>query len=159
MALAVLARVAAVRGDTTRAVSALEHAVQLPGAAMAHHELLTAFRKRLAPTVVSYASIDALLEVGSETPLEIDGISMVPTLIGQSSRQDQHEILYWEFQKKRALRMGDWKTVQPDGHDGPLELYNLKNDIGETQNLSTRHPEIPARIKEIMKESRVEPSR
>ena len=55
--------------------------------------------------------------------------------------------------------MGDWKTVQPDGQDGPLELYNLKNDIGETQDLSKRHPEILARIKKIMKESRVEPGR
>lgn len=96
---------------------------------------------------------------GAETPAGIDGVSMVPTLIGQSSQQDQHEILYWEFQQKRALRMGDWKTVQPDGQDGPLELYNLKNDIGETQDLSKRHPEILARIKKIMKESRVEPGR
>lgn len=96
---------------------------------------------------------------GVQAPAGIDGVSMAPTLRGQAIRQEKHEILYWEFQQKRALRMGDWKAVQPKGEDGPLELYNLKNDIGEKQDLSKQHPEILAKIERIMMESRDEPSR
>ena len=49
--------------------------------------------------------------------------------------------------------MGDWKAVRVDGKDSPLELYNLKSDIGETQDLSKRHPEITKKIKKILNES------
>jgi arylsulfatase A-like enzyme len=91
------------------------------------------------------------------TPKEIDGISMVSTLLGCPDLQEQHKSLYWEFQEKQALRMGDWKAVRVDGKDSPLELYNLKNDIEETQDLSERHPKILAEMRKIMEESHTDP--
>ena len=72
---------------------------------------------------------------------------------GQPSRQEKHEFLYWEFQEKQAVRMGDWKAVRLGGEDGRLELYDLKSDIGEKQDLSQRHPGIIARIREILNTS------
>jgi arylsulfatase A len=103
----------------------------------------------LLPTFAELADADA--------PDEIDGLSMVPTLFGQPRRQKQHEFLYWEFKEKQAVRMGDWKAVRIGGEDGALELYNLKSDIGETQDLSKRHPKILAKIKKILNESHDEP--
>ncbi|MCJ7730381.1 MAG: arylsulfatase, partial [Sedimentisphaerales bacterium] len=53
--------------------------------------------------------------VGIETPPNFDGISMLPTLLGQTRKQKKHEFLYWEFHeqgKKQAVRMGDWKGVR-----------------------------------------------
>ena len=90
---------------------------------------------------------------GADAPEEIDGLSMIPTLLGRPRGQEEHEFLYWEFKEKQAVRLGDWKAVRLGGEDGRLELYDLKSDIGEKQDLSRRHPEIIARIKNIMKTS------
>jgi arylsulfatase A-like enzyme len=98
--------------------------------------------------------------VGAEIPEGIDGISMVPTLLGKSNEQLQHEYLYWEFHeqgKRQGVRMGDWKGVRQNvakNPDGPIEIYNLKNDIGEERNIAVRHPGIVAKIEEYMKSAR-----
>jgi len=98
---------------------------------------------------------------GVQPPEGIDGVSFVPTLLDQGRKQGEHEYLYWEFHeqgKKQAVRMGEWKGVrlnvakQPDG---PIEMYNLKDDIGETRNVAARHPDIVAKIDEYMKAAHV----
>jgi len=97
---------------------------------------------------------------GVKSPEGIDGISMLPTLLGQGRSQKKHEFLYWEFHeqgKKQAVRMGDWKGVRLNvakDPNGPIELYNLKTDIGEEHNMADEHPEIVARIENIMKSAR-----
>jgi len=97
----------------------------------------------ILPTFAALAGVDA--------PEEIDGLSMVPTLLGRPRGQKEHESLYWEFQEKQAVRMGDWKAVRLGEEDGRLELYDMESDIGEKHDLSKRHPEVIARIKKIMK--------
>ncbi|MHC4595323.1 MAG: arylsulfatase [Planctomycetota bacterium] len=93
-------------------------------------------------------------------PEDIDGISMAPILLGRLGRQKKHEFLYWEFHeqgKKQAVRAGDWKGVRLNvarDPDGPIELYNLRDDIGETRNVAGRHPEIVAKIEEYMMSAR-----
>ena len=99
---------------------------------------------------------------GAEIPPDIDGISLVPTLLGHPEAQKKHEFLYWEFPMqggKQAVRMGPWKAVRlgvRKNPDAPIELYNLKEDIGETKNVAAEHPDIVAKMKEIMKTARVE---
>jgi arylsulfatase A len=98
---------------------------------------------------------------GFRAPDGIDGISMVPTLLGKSKKQKKHKFLYWEFHeqgKKQAVRMGDWKGVRLNANkkpDGPIELYNLKTDIGEKNNIADKHPDIVAKIEGYMKTARV----
>jgi len=96
---------------------------------------------------------------GAETPAGIDGISFAPTLLGRPDDQKQHEFLYWEFPGyggQQALRMGDWKAVRQNmlrrNNPDPLkiELYNLKDDIGESRDVAAEHPEIVARMRAIM---------
>jgi len=93
-------------------------------------------------------------------PDGIDGISMVPTLLGRPEQQRQHEYLYWEFHeqgKKQAVRLGPWKGVRLNvakNPDGPIELYNLEDDIGEQHNIAAQHPDIVAKIAKIMKQAR-----
>ena len=95
---------------------------------------------------------------GADAPKDIDGISMVPTFLGR--RQKKHDVLYWEFHeqgKKQAVRMGNWKGIRLNvakKPDGPIELYNLRNDIGEKKNVADRHPEIVAKIEKYMKSER-----
>ena len=98
--------------------------------------------------------------VGVKAPEGIDGISMVPTLLGRPGEQREHEYLYWEFHeqgKRQAIRMGDFKGIRQNvakNPDGPIELYNLKNDIGEKRNVAARHSGIVAKIEECMKTTR-----
>ncbi len=88
-------------------------------------------------------------------PKDLDGISFLPTLQGQA-QTNRHEFLYWEFHEggfKQAARMGDWKGVR-FGVDGPLELYDLKTDLGEKENVAEKHPEVVKKIEEYLKTAR-----
>ncbi|MFQ6038633.1 MAG: sulfatase-like hydrolase/transferase [Candidatus Aminicenantales bacterium] len=91
--------------------------------------------------------------LGLETPEGIDGISFLPTLLGNPEKQKTHPYLYWEYQGRQAVRMGDWKAHRK-APDGPIELYNLKQDIGEAHDIAEQHPEIVQKIKAIMQEAR-----
>lgn len=97
---------------------------------------------------------------GIEIPEGIDGISMLPTLLGRARQQNKHDGLYWEFHeqgKKQAVRMGNWKGVRLNvakKPDGPIELYDLADDIGEQNDVADRHPGIIAKIEKYMKSSR-----
>jgi len=97
---------------------------------------------------------------GVTPPEGIDGISILPTLLGKPEEQKKHPYLYWEFHeqgKKQAVRMGDWKAVRLNvakNPNSPIELYNLKDDLGEEHNASDQHPEITQQIADIMKTAR-----
>ena len=97
---------------------------------------------------------------GVETPKDIDGISFVPTLLGSGSQQ-AHDYLYWEFHEqggKQAVRKDNWKALRLNVKkkpNGPIELYDLNNDIGEGNNIAVEHPEIVKEMSKIMKESRM----
>jgi arylsulfatase A-like enzyme len=97
--------------------------------------------------------------IGAPPPENIDGISYLPTLLGHPDLQKKHKYLYWEFYEqggKQAVRLGNWKGVRLNvkgNPDAPIELYNLKDDIGETKNVAEQHPEIIQQMLQIMKES------
>ena len=93
--------------------------------------------------------------LGQEPPSDIDGISMLPTLLGQSEKQQIHEYLYWELNGQQAVRMGDWKAVRTKPNR-EIELYNLNKDIAEQRDLADEHPEIVAKIADIFKNGRTE---
>ena len=75
-----------------------------------------------------------------------DGISIAPTLLEKG--EVQRDALYWHYPHYHpgsatpygAIRAGDWRLVE-FYEDGKLELYNLKNDIGETMDLSGIQPQ------------------
>jgi arylsulfatase A len=93
---------------------------------------------------------------GATTPTDVDGISIVPTLLGQPG-QKQHEYLYWEYQsggRAQAVRFGDWKAVRNNINKSPdatPELYNLANDPAETTNVAAEHPDIAVKAAVYMK--------
>lgn len=90
-----------------------------------------------------------------------DGLSMLPLMKGGKG-QAAHAYLYWEFHEengRQAVRMGNWKGVRQQlikQPDGPIELYDIKNDLAESIDLSAKHPEIVAQIDRIMKSAHVE---
>lgn len=101
----------------------------------------------LAPTFADLAGTDA--------PEHTDGISFVPELLDQKS-QPKHESLYWEFHEqggKQAVRMGKWKGVRLDvkkNPEGPIQLFNLEEDVKESTDIAATHPEIVKKIAAIM---------
>jgi arylsulfatase A len=104
-----------------------------------------------------------LAEISCATvPENTDGISFLPTLLGNNENQKEHEYMYWEFHERggrQAVRKGNWKLVRYDVLDPEkttTELYNLENDLGEENNVAEQHPEIVEELSEIMKNARTE---
>jgi arylsulfatase A-like enzyme len=93
-------------------------------------------------------SIDLLPTVASSVGLKIkhqvDGIDLTPALKGKNL---DRESLYWHYPHYSnqggipggAIRMGDYKLFE-NYEDGKVSLYNLKKDIGETNDLSSNDP-------------------
>lgn len=67
----------------------------------------------------------------------LQGKSLLP--IFQGKQREGHETLYFHFGTDRALRQGDWKLVS--AKLGKWELYNLKNDRTEMNDLADQHPD------------------
>ena len=90
------------------------------------------------------------------TPENIDGISFLPVLTGQSG-QKQHDYLYWEFYEqdgRQAIRTAAWKGVRYGLHEQanpPLQLYNLQQDPAEQSDLSGQNPEVVSELLNKMK--------
>jgi arylsulfatase len=102
----------------------------------------------LLPTLCELAKIKA--------PSNTDGISFLPTLLGKG-KQRRHEFLFWDFNGyggQQAVRMGDWKGLRRNLHRGntKLELYNLKTDVSEQNDVAAQHPAIVQRIEMILRE-------
>jgi arylsulfatase A len=92
---------------------------------------------------------------GVPAPKGLDGVSILPTLLGEPAKQKRHEHLYWEYNGAQAVRMGKWKALRP-AVDRPVQLYDLAADIGETRNVASAHADVVARIGRIMEEARVD---
>ena len=63
----------------------------------------------------------------------------MPFLTGEIN-EAPHETLYWRQGSRTALRKGDWKIVFNPGSKA-WELFNLAEDLTESENLVSRSPE------------------
>ncbi len=98
---------------------------------------------------------------GAHIPENIDGISVLPTLLGKNN-QKTHDYLYWEYGKyndagsayrlDQAVRKGKWKAVRNHA-SGEIELYNLDTDASESNDVAGLHPELVSEMEKLMKES------
>ncbi len=95
---------------------------------------------------------------GAIAPKNIDGVSVLPTLLGR--KQDLGKrYMYWEKisngRLQQAVRKGNWKAIK-EGPDALLELYDLSTDIGESNNIAGEDPGIVAEIEAYLKTARTE---
>jgi arylsulfatase A-like enzyme len=80
----------------------------------------------------------------------IDGKSFVPSLYGEKQNRGA---IYWHYphyhplggRPASAIRKGDYKLIEFLDNDD-VELYNLKDDIGETKDLSSMLPKKAAAL-------------
>ncbi|MBL7043096.1 MAG: sulfatase-like hydrolase/transferase [Pirellulaceae bacterium] len=92
---------------------------------------------------------------GAEAPEDIDGISIVPELLGEKAagrKQEQHEYLYWELGQQIAVRMDNWKAIQPRPNR-PWELYDLSQDISEEHDVADQHADILDKMKALAEQA------
>jgi arylsulfatase A-like enzyme len=106
----------------------------------------------------------ALDVAGAKSPPGVDGVSVLPALSGK--KQEPH-FLYWEQHvynrasgelrgMQSAGRLGDWKAVRPKP-EAPLELYNLREDPGESKNHAGEKPELADKLNQMMKAAHSQP--
>ena len=89
----------------------------------------------------------------TQSPTNIDGISVLPALRGESRLQTNQIFFRWELRGResaQAARMGDWKIVRPQA-DEKWELYNLKSDPAESQNVADKNPDVIAEFERLLK--------
>lgn len=105
------------------------------------------FTPDVLPTLAELAGVTPAV------PANIDGVSLVPELLGRG-RLPRERFLYWEWNgahfanyepKFQAVRQGDWKLLRHQ-LDGPWELYDLGRDRAETRNVAADHPQTVQRL-------------
>ena len=83
---------------------------------------------------------------GAEIPQDrvIDGKNIWSVLAGEQGDSSHREpFFYYSKTQLQAVRYGDWKYHRRGGQN---MLYNLKEDVGETQNLIDGYPEIAEKL-------------
>ena len=101
------------------------------------------------PTLLEMAGLDPIPEQ------HCDGVSILPLLKGAGSLQ--REAIFWHYPHYgnqggtpgSSVRSGDYKLIE-FFEDGRLELYNLREDIGEDRDLSKEKPELTTKLKEML---------
>jgi arylsulfatase A-like enzyme len=94
---------------------------------------------------------------GAAPPADIDGISVLPALLGRRQNTGDR-FLYWEFFERnfqQAARRRNYKAVRL-APGKPLELYDLAEDIGEQHDISAEYPEVVAEFETYLRTARTE---
>ena len=125
------------------------------------------------------ATIDILPTIASLVDFklparQIDGENIWPLMAGEKDATTPHEAFYFYWGAElHAVRSGDWKLHLPHtyrsltgkpGKDGvpggytqgkiELALYNLRDDVGEQENVADQHPEVVARLMRYVEQAR-----
>lgn len=107
------------------------------------------------PTVAELADTQA--------PEGIDGISFLPTILGNSEEQKKHSHLYWENPSGsgwQAIRRGKWKAHQKNTRRSsktPIELYDLSADEEEAKDVSADFPDVVSSFAKLFTNARTAP--
>jgi arylsulfatase A-like enzyme len=102
-----------------------------------------------APVIALDILPTACALAGVKTPKNIDGVNLMPHLLGEN-KAAPHEALYWRFGPQKAIRQGDWALV--DWRDfekktnSGWQLFNVSKDIGQQNNLAAQEPDLVAKL-------------
>lgn len=87
-----------------------------------------------------------------------DGMSVLPALRGEPQPALAERYLYWEDPSddklRQAVRRGHWKAVRMNP-DESIELYDLRRDEAEEQNVATAHPGVVSEFERYLASARI----
>ncbi len=98
---------------------------------------------------------------GAVQPVNIDGISILPILLGEKQNLEER-FMYWESPSKllrnfeQAVRYGNWKAIRKGGANQTMRLYNLAGDPDEKYDVAAQNPQIVAMIDSYLKRARID---
>jgi arylsulfatase A-like enzyme len=88
---------------------------------------------------------------GAAVPSGLDGLNFAPMLTKQQPLPNR--TLYWEFHEggftQGVLIEGRYKAIRRKRRDAPIEIYDLKTDEAENQNLADKRPELVFRAERL----------
>jgi arylsulfatase A-like enzyme len=116
--------------------------VVAPGSSNANYLIVEDF----FPTILEMAGVE-----NYQTVQRLDGQSFMPLLTDTANGQTAGRPLFWHYPNEwgpsgpgigafSAVRLGDWKLIYYHLNEN-FELFNLADDIGETNNLADANPE------------------
>lgn len=86
----------------------------------------------------------------------IDGKDFSLVLTGEQERGPAETFFYYWKHELCAVRKGDWKLWQRRDNEPTDELYNLRDDIGETDNRIDAQPNVVAELRALINACRAE---
>jgi len=89
------------------------------------------------PTLLEVAGGEYPRDHGGRALVPMQGTSLVPVLRG--GKLQRQEPLFWQWGNGRAVYQDGWKVVARG--NSPWELYDLRGNRTETEDLAARHPE------------------
>ena len=106
----------------------------------------------ILPTIASIAGIDL------DDVEPIDGVDLSPLLFGQETEPPRQIFAYYNGQNLAAVRYGDWKLhlKTPGRPRRKNVLFNLRNDVGESDNVARENPKVVDELKELAERFRLE---
>ena len=119
---------------------------------------------KIPPAKVSdlpISSVDFLPTVcdalGISPPADVDGVSLWPHLASGGKNRPDRQSLFWHFPHYRhapgpysIVRSGSWKLIR--WYEGPTELYNLAEDLGETKDLAMEQPSKVSELQSLLED-------
>jgi arylsulfatase A len=109
---------------------------------------------------VQYDIFATLSDITGQNPGRTDGVSILPTLLGDGKSQQKRDFLYWEYPEKGgqiAIRAGKWKGVKLDVqkkgyHNVSWMIFDLEKDVQESKDLSSQYPDLVKYFDSIVKQ-------
>lgn len=92
-----------------------------------------------------YPTLASLAGASTEKCKPLDGVNQWPT-ISEGKPSARTEIIYNVEPFRAGVREGDWKLIWRVMLPAAVELYNIKTDPYEKDNVAAQHPEIVAKL-------------
>ena len=92
-------------------------------------------------TIISIDLMPTILDLARATvpaDHQLDGMSLLPLLVGQQKLKPR--LIFWDYNGRSAVRQGPWKLVVNQNRKSSVELFHLKDDLSESQNLAGKQP-------------------